>query len=348
MVITMKDMSINKGNYSVDTPERFEKYMKARGYMNEEAFQTYRKNWTEYPLRQYISEYPLSLEFQISDVCNLKCPFCTYKNGPDKFMDFSLFKKAIDETAGKVPAIRFNSTGESVLHPQFLEMVKYAKDHGAIEISFITNTGAISLDLFEKILLAGVDWMTVSIDGLYEEYEKNRYPLKFQGTYEKLKAMKTIKERYFSQKPAINIQGIWPFIEDRIEEYIDVLSPVCDYINYCTFVDFEKMKDSNCEPDFTCAQPFQRLLIQIDGEICPCCAPSDDHHLARANLGNLKEQSVFELWHSEALNKVRELCSAPGKYKELNMCRQCISPHKIKQKTVEIHGKKCVVNSEYL
>lgn len=351
-----KKMIINKGNYGIDTPERFEKYMEARAFGHRDAFFEYRKNWTEYPLRRYVSEYPLSLEFQISDVCNLKCPMCyraqsDYKPSPDKFMDFALYKKAIDETAGKVPAIRMNSSGESVLHPQFLEMVKYAKDHGAIEFSFITNAGAIDLDFFEKMLLAGVDWITVSMDGLYGVYEKNRYPLKFEEIYEKLKGMKKIKEKYLSPKPAINIQGIWTSIESDIEKYLEFMRPVSDYVTYNTYIDMDKLYQgtlSDADPEFMCPQPYQRLLIMMNGDARACCGSSGEASREEIVVGNLKDSSVYEIWHNGHLNKIRNLCTVPGGYRELGICKGCIAPHKIREKTMNIHGNFCRIKAEYM
>lgn len=347
-------MVINKGNYGIDTPERFEKYMEARAYGNRKAFFEYRKNWAEYPVRRYVSEYPLSLEFQISDVCNLKCPMCYrsqsgYAQESQKFMEFAVFKRAIDETAWKVPAIRFNSSGESVLHPQFIEMVKYAKDHGAIEVSFITNAGTIGPELFEKLLLAGVDWMTVSVDGIYEEYEKIRYPLKFQELYEKLSDMREIKRRYLSPKPAINVQGVWPMIEKDIEKYIELMTPVSDYINYNAYIDMEKLYDdcfSEAEPEFTCAQPYQRLLIQMNGNVLACCGATTAKE--QGIVGNVTESSVYEIWHGDRLSKIRELCSVPGGYKKLEMCRKCAAPHKILEKTVKILGNDYEIRTEYV
>lgn len=347
-------MIINKGNYGIDTPERFEKYMEARAFGHREAFFEYRKNWTEYPAQKYVSEYPLSLEFQISDVCNLKCPMCyrsqsTYVQGPDRFMDFALFKKAIDETAWKVPAVRFNSSGESILHPQFLEMVKYAKDRGAVEVSFITNAGAISPELFEKLLLAGVDWMTVSVDGVYEGYEKIRYPLKFEELYQKLTEMMEIRHRYGSPKPAINVQGIWSMIEPDIEQYIKLMTPVSDYVNYNTYIDVEKLYSNNfseAEQEFTCPQPYQRLLILMNGNAVGCCGMNAAEE--PEFVGNIRSHSVYEIWHGERLTKIRELCSLPGEYKKLEMCRKCIVPHKIAEKTVTIHGDTYAIKAEYV
>jgi len=348
-------VEINKGNYGIDTPERYERYMKARAFGCEDAFYEYRENWEAYPRTQYVSEYPLSLEFQISDVCNLKCPFCyrardDYKPDADKFMDFELFKKVIDEVEYKVPAIRFNSTGESVLHPNFLEMVKYAKDRGAIEVSFITNSGAITLELFEKLLLAGVDWITVSVDGLYSDYEKNRYPLKFEETYQRLQGMKRIKEKYSTPKPAINIQGIWALIEPHIDEYLDKMSQVSDYINYNAYIDFSKIRGekdkSNNEPDFTCPQPFQRMLVSLHGEAFGCCGAGSERG-ALTSLGNVKDITIYDIWHGEKFNALRKRCSIPGGYREAFMCRDCILPRKMIEKTEKIRGQKRIIK-EYI
>lgn len=348
-------MEINKGNYSIDTPERFKRYMEARAYGSEDAFYEYRKNWEIFPMTQYVSEYPLSLEFQISDVCNLKCPFCyrgqdDYTPDADKFMDFGLFKKAIDEVAHKVPAIRFNSSGESVLHPHFLEMVKYAKDHGAIEVSFITNSGAITMDLFEKMLLAGVDWITVSVDGLYEDYEKNRYPLKFEETYQRLKDMKQIKEKYSTPKPAVNVQGIWTMIESNIDEYIDMMTQVSDYINYNSFIDIPRIRaeqdKTNNESDFTCVEPFQRMLISLHGDVYGCCGLGSAHNQL-TSLGNVQNSSVYEIWHGEKYALLRQQCALPGGYKKISMCKDCILPRKMKEIIVRVQGENRIIK-EYI
>lgn len=347
-------MEINKGNYSIDTLERFERYMKARAFGCEKEFVKYRENWERYPADKFVSEYPLSLEFRISDVCNLRCPFCfrgqtDYIADTGRFMDFQLFKKAIDEVAYKVPAIRFNSSGESVLHPHFIEMIKYAKDRGAIEVSFITNCGAITLELFEKMLLAGVDWITVSVDGLHEDYEKNRYPLKFEDIYQKLSDMKRIKEKYATPKPAINIQGIWPMIEPCIDEYMDKMSRVSDYINYNAFIDFPKIKAekdmTNNELEFTCAQPFQRMLISLHGDVYGCCGLYD--YSVLSSLGNMNDNSIYDIWHGEKYDLLRKKCATPGGYKELEMCKRCFLPHKMKERIVQVHGQDKIIK-EYV
>ena len=93
---------INKGNYEMEPPERQRAYETNRGYGWEEQYKEYRKNWTDYPKQQYVSEYPLEVDIELSTVCNLQCPMCFTitdefkKRVPRKFMDKNLFRKIVD------------------------------------------------------------------------------------------------------------------------------------------------------------------------------------------------------------------------------------------------------------
>ena len=71
-----KYVPINKGNYSMDTKERDELFEKNKSLGWEEGYKAYRKNWTDFPKRQYVSDYPLLVDLELASICNLKCPMC--------------------------------------------------------------------------------------------------------------------------------------------------------------------------------------------------------------------------------------------------------------------------------
>ena len=130
---------INKGNYSMDTPEREAAFERCRGAGWEEEYAAYRKKWSSLPQNQEVSEYPLLVDIELSSVCNLKCPMCytiTEKFARQvntKRMDFELYKRIVDEIGGKVPAIRLSLRGEATLHRNFVECIAYAKERGIKE-----------------------------------------------------------------------------------------------------------------------------------------------------------------------------------------------------------------------
>ena len=56
--------------------------------------------------------------------------------------------------------------GEPTLHAGLINIIRYAKSKGIKEISFLTNGYKLKLDYFIKLAQAGIDLITVSIDGM--------------------------------------------------------------------------------------------------------------------------------------------------------------------------------------
>ena len=52
-----------------------------------------------------------------------------------------------------------------------------------------------------------------------------------------------------------------------------------------------------------------------------CANDEDGNYL----LGDINSQSVYEVWHGERINKVRELHFL-GKFKDVDVCRKCYLP----------------------
>jgi len=61
---------------------------------NDPRYIDYRQRWEELPLKKEVSEFPLHLDIEVTDACNLKCPMC-YRSiavGKGGFMDVNLYK----------------------------------------------------------------------------------------------------------------------------------------------------------------------------------------------------------------------------------------------------------------
>ena len=50
-------------------------------------------------------------------------------------------------------------------------------------------------EYLEKVIDAGIDWITFSIDGMGQDYYEIRRPLTWEGTLSRLKEIKQIKEK---------------------------------------------------------------------------------------------------------------------------------------------------------
>lgn len=341
----IKNIPINKGNYnSFETPEReklFEQY-KAEGW--EKEYQEYRKNWTKFPKEQIVNEYPLLVDIELASVCNLKCPMCytitdEFKEKVNaKLIDFELFKKIIDEIAGKIPALRLSLRGESTLHPKFIECIKYAKDKGIKEISTLTNGSKLELEYFKKIVDAGIDWITISVDGMADEYEKIRRPLKFNETLQKIKDMHQYKLDSGLHKPVIKIQSLWPSIKKDPSKFFDTFEPITNLIAFNPLIDYlQNDSDIVYIENFSCPQLYQRLVVGADGSVMMCSNDEENDHI----IGNANTENVYNIWHGEALNKVRALHKKQDGYKNLDVCKRCYLPRATEaSETSEVNGRK--------
>jgi len=333
----------------MDTPERDALFDQFRAEGWEEEYCRYRRNWTQYPVEHTVSDYPLLVDAELAAVCNLKCPMCYTITDDFKshvragLMDFDLYKKIIDEIHGKVPALRLSLRGEPTLYPDFIRCIRYAKEKGIREVSFLTNGSRLEAAFFEEILNAGADWITVSVDGLDEDYENIRKPLKFIETLQKIQNMKAIKLRRGCHRPVIKIQSIWPAIRDDAERFYNTFLPYVDLIAFNPLIDYlGKDDDIVYLNEFHCPQHYQRLVIGADGIAMMC---SNDEQGSEP-VGDANLQSIRDIWHGDKLRAMREKHQQPAGFKDIEVCRKCYLPRRTEdsEKAV-INGREIVIEN---
>lgn len=333
---------INKGNYSMDTPEREARFDQYRGEGWEDEYARYRGDWSELPKRQEVRDYPLLVDLELSSVCNLHCPMCYTIT--DKFkeqvnttrMEWDLYTKIIDEIGGKVPALRLSLRGEALLHKRFADCVRYAKSRGIKEVSTLTHGGKLTPDFFKEIVEAGIDWITISADGVGETYERIRKPIKFNDLMANIRAISEYKKEHGLHRPVIKVQGIWPAIRDNVQEYYDTFAPNVDLVAFNPLIDYLG-NDTQIEylENFTCPQQYQRLVIGADGLVMKCSNDEENREI----IGNANIETVHQIWHGEKMNAVRKLQKQDRGFMQSAVCRRCYLPRKTDEEQAEVSGR---------
>lgn len=343
-----KQIPINKGNYSMDTIERKKNFDKYRAQGWEDEYYEYRRAWEEYPHKQIVEKYPLNIDIELSTICNLKCPMCytiteEFKdNVPAKFMEYQLFKKIIDEISGKVPAVRLSLRGESTLVPEFIECIKYAKEKGIGEVSTLTNGSQLTEEFIKKIVLAGLDWLTISIDGVGDEYEKIRYPMKFDDILTAVKNIKKIKTEYGLKKPVIKIQSIWPAIKNNTSLYYNTFVDYVDLIAFNPLVKYdEQLTNIKYVENFVCPQIYQRMVVMSDGRVSPCCVATNGEFI----MGDAKNETIYDIWHGDKYSKFRKIMNEKDGFRKFDRCKTCLLPRQTETKHIGIvNGREFKIN----
>lgn len=347
--LVSKNVPINKGNYYLETEKRMELFEQYRSEGWEEEYQQYRDAWIENAKNQLVSEWPLLVDIETSSLCNLKCPMCytitdEFKEKVcAKLISEELFYKIIDEISGNVHAIRLSLRGEPTLHPQLINFIKYAKEKGIKEVSFLTNGSKLADDFIRKLIHAGVDWITVSIDGLGKIYETIRKPLVFEDIYQSIKRFKEIKEELKVHKPVIKIQGIWPSIKNNVEEYYNLFEPITDSIAFNPLIDYlDNDTDIIYEEEFSCPQLYQRMIVAADGKALMCSNDEENMNV----IGDLNRERLYDIWHGEKLKMVRETMRLQGGFKKLPVCRKCYLPRKTEEnEKAYVNGREIIIKN---
>ncbi len=346
--MTVRNVPINKGNYSMDTAEREARFEAYRGEGWEAEYAEYRRKWSDLAKSQTVSDYPLLVDLELASICNLRCPMCYTITDEFKArvnatrMDWGLYTRIIDEIGGKVPAIRLSLRGEATLHKRFIDCIRYAKDHGIKEVSTLTHGFKLTPEFFAQAADAGIDWITISIDGVGETYEKIRKPIKFEVLLEKIKAIKAYKDAHGLHRPVIKVQGIWPAIRENPDLYYETFAPYVDLVAFNPLIDYLG-NDTKIDylDDFSCPQQYQRLVIGADGLVMKCSNDEENREV----IGDANTQTVHEIWHGEKMNAMREMHKEKQGFLKSEVCRRCYLPRQTKDETVTMCGREVIVRN---
>lgn len=275
----------------------------------DDRFKDYREKWRKWPETFHVGEFPLFIDVEVTSACNLKCPFCatTFRGQKIKkgFITFDIVKKVIDEGVEKgLYGVKFNIRGEPLLHPEIVRFVKYAKDKGLIDVYFNTNAMLLTEDMSKRLIDAGLDRLSISFEGYTKEvYEKNRVGAVYETVLSNIENMQLLKKKLDTKNPKIRIQTVMlPEIESTFEEYKAFWT---GRVNEVAFLDYKEMKTKKrgLRYPWACPQIWQRMAVWWDGTIFPC-NHDDDGLIA---IGNVKNITISEAWHSEKLNHIRNL-----------------------------------------
>lgn len=342
---------INKGQFSLEPPERVAGFEAMRGYGVEEAYKENRRLWTEYARNQTVSAYPLHVDIELASVCNLQCPMC-YTISPEfkqkinaKLMEFELYTKLVDEcAAGGVYSIRLSYRGESFLHKRIVDCVRYAKQKGIKEVSTLTNGLRLDAEMFSQMMEAGIDWITISFDGLGDTYEQIRRPAKYAAAVEKIADYARIKKAAGRVKPVIKIQSILPAIEQDPQAFYDVFAPISDMVSANPLIDFMQSKrDMPKMENFSCPQIYQRLVVGADG-LCMMCANDEE---GRIIVGDANLRTIHDIWHGAEMTRIRDIHRRCAGAAELDACAECYLPLKTYEAEITV-GARTVSADKYV
>ena len=241
---------------------------------------------------------------EITNVCNMNCPFCPPHNRQKMFMNINDFEIILNKIKPYTKYIYLHVKGEPMLHPEFDEFAKLAFEKGFF-VNITTNGTLLDKHLDSTKYLRQIN---ISLHATNDE--------------EIIKTAKKINDCY------VNFR-VWNF--DKKSATIDLLQNEFDINIYDTLT--KKMSDMNhkslnSETNFTLKDNFyisiqnefkwpntsmnkqykngychalkDHIAILVDGTVVPCCLDN----YGDINLGNVFTQPLEDILNSNRAHRI--------------------------------------------
>lgn len=289
---------------------------------------------------------PVSISFEPTTSCNLRCPECPSGlrafTRPTGMLQKDFFRQTIDEIHKELLYLIFYFQGEPYLNPAFLEMVKYASDK-KIYTATSTNAHYLTDEYARKTVESGLDRLIISIDGTTQEtYKQYRVGGQLDKVIAGAKNIVKWKKELGSKTPFVFFQFlVVKHNEHQIAEIKQLAKEIgVDEVRFKTAQVYDYENDpnqliptndkysrykKNSKGQYVpknkmanhCWKLWHSNVITWDGLVVPCCFDKDAMH----RLGNLKNESFKAIWHNSNYKQFRsELMKSR---KNIDICANC-------------------------
>jgi radical SAM protein with 4Fe4S-binding SPASM domain len=272
----------------------------------------------------YCNYPPRRIIIEPTNYCNVSCVHCVHDGTMTRkkgYMDLGVFRKILEDVKdwNRTTEICLFQHGEPLLHKDITKMTRLA----GIEYDFFTkmNTNGVALtkELSEKLIRSGLDYIVFSLDAITPK------------TYAKIK-----RRDYFKRviNNILDYMEIWGDLDTgEVRNYfacdINILEEDANRNEIPLFTElFEKLpvghvstyelhnftgaveesmlnskSQKSCNDHSPCCNtPWDLLAIQWNGDAVACIYDFD----ARYVIGNVKEQSIWEIWNSNEMMRFRK------------------------------------------
>jgi MoaA/NifB/PqqE/SkfB family radical SAM enzyme len=290
----------------------------------------YRGNWWLVDKLHYITRFPIHIDIETTNFCNLKCTMCPHSLEDFKMakghFDFELYKKIIKECKKyRLSSLKLNIRGEPLLHKHLVDMVSIAKENGILEVMFNTNGTLLSPQKTRDLIEAGLDYLIVSIDGATKDtYDRIRVGGDFNVIKSNIEYFIQYRKDKRLRKPLIRLQYLeMQENKHEVEQYKAMWQDKVDVMTHNRYSnrgcgEGREAYNMVAIDRANCYHPWRRMSIDWQGNAQMCCGDWNN----RCILGNVKNESIYDIWHSEKFNEYRKKLLA-HELNDIPCCKDC-------------------------
>jgi sulfatase maturation enzyme AslB (radical SAM superfamily) len=279
--------------------------------------------------------FPQNVHIEVTNKCNLQCPMCPIgdKARPEGFMEFDLFKQIVKQCRRQysLEKMALMGLGEPFLHPELIEMSRYAKMNKISHVFTSTNVTLLNEEISKNILTrSGFDLLAFSVDGATKgTYDSIRKGADFHKITANIMTFLKMRKSLNKNKPRIVLQFLVMkenhtekkmFIEswkDKLDSRdLIFLRDVDTFGGQVPDYRLESQKQASQRKP--CMQLWRDLTLSWDGDIGVCC--KDLKYILK--VGNINDLSIKDAWTGARWNELRALHNR-SEWGKLIPCSDC-------------------------
>lgn len=291
--------------------------------------------------------WPLNMQFELSSVCNLRCPICPVGAGqlsrPGQFMDVDLFERVMAEVGPYLLVAALWAWGEPLLHPEIGRLLAIARHYRS---STLISTNGQNLDQ------PGVQcalqenpptYLIVALDGLTDETNAvYRKGARLAPALAGVRALADWKRRSGARLPILQMRLLamrhneheiprlcqfgadhdfdmvslrsLSIIDSPDERAHSALLPQAPTLRPYAYQDGRRAHRT----DFVCQHAFTFPTLLADGSVVSC---EQDYNASRPYGVVTRDTSFSDVWFGAHAREVRKtIREAPA---SLSFCQNC-------------------------
>ena len=280
-------------------------------------------------IKKMDERFPLSVELHLTDICNLKCEWCTdkelRKNGA--VMDMDVVSRLFREFWRNGTGVTLEGGGEPTMHPEFHRVARIGQSN-SLDMGLITNG---TVDISESI--SKMRWARISLDSsTREEYKREKGVDCFDRVLTNLEKMSAARDPeqtflgvgyvlttrnqsslielvkhldrigvdYIYLRPVEEAEDIAPSLESLLDLRKKLAElPAGTRIKYMLVVS-DRIVDRNA--GLPCIAHSLTSVIHANGEVALCEKRREDGII----LGNVRDTSFEDIWISPYREQVSQ------------------------------------------
>lgn len=304
-------------------------------------YTTYRNDLQRAIAREFVPEYPIHIDFDLVDTCNLSCVNCSenYRPWSNAKLDLDIvFNDPLFSKPGLLPSVDLGNTTEPFLDPNAVfRAVDFFLSRDVMDIWFHTNGTLLTPEIIEQLIDREVTWVSISVDAFSAETYQT---VRGKGHDNVMTAIHTLVKRRSERNsvfPLIRLSYVaLPENLHEMQAFHDYWKPYVDMIEFQTFVLLNPL-GAAYRPHVAddarfrhvdaahCSDIFWRMAVGPKSDVAPCCVSYGllDKDVTLGKLGE-DGNTLLNMWNGQRFRALRaQHLSAEGP--DISACRQCRS-----------------------